>query len=146
VTGDVEGMFHQVSVPFYQVKYYCFLWFKDNNLNGPVEEREHHVHLFGSRPSPTISNNTLNKTAEDIASDFSSEVVVVVGDNFYVDDMALSKDSEEECVEIVKEVPAFLDRGGFNLTKFATNSPLALSVVDESKKASLTKTRGSPNP
>jgi hypothetical protein len=44
-------------------------------------------------------------------------------------------DSEEECAEIVREVPALVDRGGFNLTKFATNSPLALSVLDESKKA-----------
>jgi hypothetical protein len=77
----------------------------------------------------------LNKTAKDNASDFSPDVVAVVGDNFYVDDMGLSKDSEEECVEIVREVPALVYRGGFNLTKFATNSPLAPSVLDESKKA-----------
>jgi hypothetical protein len=79
VSGDVEGMFYQVSVPSHQVKYYRFLWFKDNDLNGPVEEHEHHVHLFGSRPSPTIAINTLNKTAEDNPSDFSPEVVTVVG-------------------------------------------------------------------
>ena len=139
VTGDVEGMFHQVAVPSHQVKYYRFLWFKDNDLHGPVEEREHTVHLFGSRPSPTIANNTLSKTAEDNANDFSAEVVAVVKENFYVDDMALSKDTEEQCVEIVTELPRLFDRGGFNLTKIATNSPLALLAVDESKKASSMK-------
>jgi hypothetical protein len=37
VTGDVEGMFHQVPVPPHQVKYYRFLWFKENNLHGPID-------------------------------------------------------------------------------------------------------------
>jgi hypothetical protein len=78
VTGDVEGMFHQVLVRSHQVKYYRFLWFKENDLHGPIEEYEHLVHLFGSKPSPTISNNTLRKTAEANANDFSPAVVAVI--------------------------------------------------------------------
>ena len=94
------------------------------------------VHLFGSKPSPTIANNTLRKTAKDNVNDFSLEVVAVVEDNFYVDDMASSKDCEEDCVRIVSELPILLKRGGFNLTQIATNSPLAFSAVDRSKRAS----------
>jgi hypothetical protein len=74
VTGDLEGRFHQVLVSPQQVKYYRFLWFKENDLHGPIKEREHWVHLFGSKPSLTISNNTLRKTAEAKADDFSPEV------------------------------------------------------------------------
>jgi hypothetical protein len=39
-----------------------------------MEEHEHWVHLFGSKPSPTISNNTLRKNAEANADDFSPAV------------------------------------------------------------------------
>jgi hypothetical protein len=100
VTDDVEGMFHQVLVPPHQVKYNWFLWFKVNDLHGPIEECKHWVHLFVSKPSPTISNNTLRKAAEANSNDFSPEVVAVVVDNFYVDDMALSKDTEENALKL----------------------------------------------
>ena len=86
VVTDVEGMFHQVKVAPQHTKYLKFLWFKDN-IDGPIEEREMMVHIFGARPSPTVVNFTLQKTAEDNKEDYSAEVVKTVSDNFYVDDM-----------------------------------------------------------
>ena len=115
------------------------MWFQNNDLNGPVEEREHPVRLFESKPSLTIATSTLRRTAQDKVEDFRPEIVEVVNRNFYVDDMATSKDKEEECLEIVETLPQLLKRGGFHLTKLATNSLLALAAVLDSERASSMK-------
>ena len=78
VVADVEGMFHQVKVAPHHTKYLKFLWFQNDNLNGPIEVREMLVNIFGARPSPTISNVTFRKTAEDNRNDYSVEVVKAV--------------------------------------------------------------------
>jgi hypothetical protein len=48
VVADIEGMFHQARVAPQHTKYLCFLWFQNDNLNGPVEEREKLVRPYGA--------------------------------------------------------------------------------------------------
>ena len=139
VVADVEGMFHQVRVAPQHTKYLRFLWFQNDVVNGPVEEREKLVHPFGARPSPTVSNFTLRKTAEDNKEDYSAQVVKAVKDNFYVDDMASSKDTVKEGIELVTDLPDMLKKGGFRLTKFISNSPEVMAAVPPEDRASSVK-------
>ena len=56
--------------------------------------------------------------AEDNKEDFSAEVVRVAKENFYVNDIASSKDTVEEGIELAPALPEMLKRGGFRLAKF----------------------------
>lgn len=42
--------------------------------------------------------------------------------NFYVDDLLLSVDTEEEAVATSRTLKAILRKGGFRLTKWTSNS------------------------
>ena len=57
--GDVEAMFHQVSVPPSKYDYLRFLWWPDGNLEGELQEYRMVVHLFGAVSSPSVANSAL---------------------------------------------------------------------------------------
>ena len=48
VAADIEGMFHQVRIALQHIKYLRFLRFQNDDLNGPIEEREKLIHPFGA--------------------------------------------------------------------------------------------------
>ena len=49
--GDVEAMFHQVTIPPEQYDYLRFLWW--------LQEYRMVVHLFGEASSPSVTNFAL---------------------------------------------------------------------------------------
>lgn len=49
--GDVEFMFHQVTIPPEQCDFLRFLWWPNGNLDSQLEEYRMVVHLFGYRVS-----------------------------------------------------------------------------------------------
>jgi hypothetical protein len=102
---------------------------EDDNGEGPIEVRKKLVHSFGARPSPTISNSTFPKTADDDTEDCSAEVIKVVRENLYVDDVAASKNAVKKGVELDTTLPAMLEDGGFGITKFVTNGLEVLAAV-----------------
>jgi hypothetical protein len=55
--------------------------------------------------------------------------------NFYVDDLLKSVDQKNGLLGIANEVASMLRRGGFNLTKFISNSDLLLNSLPASKLA-----------
>ena len=59
--------------------------------------------------------------------------------NFYVDDCLKSVCDEEEGVEVAKNLPKLLSRGGFHLTKWASNSGKVFDSIPGSEIASVVK-------
>ncbi|XP_053274096.1 uncharacterized protein LOC128436341 [Pleuronectes platessa] len=93
------------------------------------------VHLFGAVSSPSCANYALRRTADDNAEHFPHEVVNTVKCNFYVDDCLKSVASEEVAVQVVKDVTALCHKGGFNLSKWISNSRTVLLSIAEDCRA-----------
>ena len=53
--ADIEQMFHSFSVRKDHRDFLRFLWYKENDPEGPVTEFRMRVHLFGNTSSPAIA-------------------------------------------------------------------------------------------
>lgn len=93
------------------------------------------VHLFGAMSSPSCANYALRRTADDNAQYFPREVINTVKCNFYVDDCLKSVASEEEAVQLVKDVTVLCQKGGFDLSKWISNSRTVLLSIAEDCRA-----------
>ncbi|XP_063967618.1 uncharacterized protein LOC129271341 [Lytechinus pictus] len=135
VVGDVEAMFHQVKVPKKDCDALRFLWWENGNLaTEPVEYRMK-VHLFGATSSPSCAGFALRRTAEDNRHEYDEDVVNTVLDNFYVDDCLKSVPSDKDGVRLVQQLRGLLQKGGFRLTKWVSNSREVLNSIPDTEKA-----------
>ena len=99
------------------------LWWKDGDLNEPPQEYRMKVYLFGDVCSPSCANFALRKTAEDNESKYPTGVTEAVS-NFYVYDCLASRANEEEAISLISQLSELLQKGGFNITKWVSNSVL----------------------
>lgn len=76
-------MFYQVRVKPSDCSALRFLWWPNGKFDEPVEEYEMEVHLFSGASSPSCSNFTLKRTAEDNKTEFNLDTAETVKKNFY---------------------------------------------------------------
>ena len=96
------------------------------------------VHLFRGTWSPSCCTYALRRIAKDNAGSYSPATVETITQNFYVDDCLKSMSTVSEAINLVSELKMLAAVGGFNLTKWTSNSPDVISKVpysDQSKKA-----------
>ncbi|XP_078381431.1 uncharacterized protein LOC144664194 [Oculina patagonica] len=129
--GDVESMFHQVTVLPEQYDYLRFLWWPDGNLDAELEEYQMVVHLFGAVSSPSIANFALKQTASDNEEEHGTLVADTLRKNFYVDDCLRSVSSEDAAVELIEGLCQSCQKGGFHLTKLTCNHRSVLLRIPE---------------
>ena len=130
---DIEAMFLQVRVRPNHRNALRFLWWPSGDLNSEPEEFMMTAHLFGGVSSPSCTNFTFSKTADDSKVSFSLEVIRTVQRNFYVDDCLKAVKSEHDAVSLVKNLTELLKRGGFHLTKWLSNSREVVESIPESE-------------
>ncbi|XP_059184653.1 uncharacterized protein LOC131967729 [Centropristis striata] len=135
VMADIKAMFHQVHVAKGHTDFLRFLWWPDGDTTPSPMECRMKVHLFGAVSSPSCANYALRRTAEDNAQHFPLEVVNTVKQNFYVDDCLKSMASEEEAIQMMKDLTALCHKGGFHLSKWTSNSSKVLLSTAEEKRA-----------
>ena len=87
------------------------------------------VHLFGATSSPSCANYALRRTAIDSGHHFPPETGKTLKENFYVDDCVKSVSTENEAVQLVADLVNLCAMGGFNLTKFVSNSRKVLLSI-----------------
>ena len=134
--ADVKQMFHQVEVHEKDRDVFRFLWWPNGDISQDPEEHQMLVHLFGATSSPSCASFALKRTAEINRQSFSVQAVATVNRNFYVDDCLKSVTSVSEAVSLVNELPLLLEKGGFHLTKWISNSQEVIAAVPESDRAS----------
>ncbi|KAJ8381315.1 hypothetical protein SKAU_G00020930 [Synaphobranchus kaupii] len=132
---DVKKMFPQVKVLSQHVDFLRFLWWPDGDINQPLKEYRMIVHLFGATSSSSCASYGLRQTAEGNKGCFSAEAVSTVKNNFYVDDLLKAVDSEEHAIALCKELKSLCAAGGFNLTKWISNSRVILAFIPDAEKA-----------
>ncbi len=135
VMADIEAMFYRVLIPESQRSFLRFFWWKDGELNGELEEYEMCAHVFGAVSSGACANYALKKTADDGEARFGPEVAETVRRDFYVDDWLKSVGDVSTAIPLVKGVGDLCAAGGFNLTKFVSNSREVIESVPPDKRA-----------
>lgn len=93
------------------------------------------VHLFGAASSPSCASYALRKTADDNQLEFLDAVVQSVKQNFYVDDCLKSLATEEEAIQMIKDLTALCQKGSFILEKWISNSRVVLQALTEEQRA-----------
>lgn len=137
--SDIQAMFHQVRVSDKDVDFLRFLWWPQGDTTKTTVEYRMKVHLFGAASSPSCANYALRKTADDNSTQFPPEVVSTVKHNFYVDDCLKAMASEEEAIQMVTDLTALCCKGGFNLSKWISNSRTVLASIPEESRTTDTK-------
>ena len=117
ISADIEGMFMQVGVRPQDLKFLRYLWKESEKLICFHFRR----HIFGARCSPTCCVFALRQTAEDNCQQYSSAAKAVLR-SFYKDDLYHATDTVEEAFSVSKVLKNLLLLGGFNLTKWSSNS------------------------
>ncbi|KAA3678092.1 uncharacterized protein DEA37_0010982 [Paragonimus westermani] len=128
-------MFLQVRIPEKDRGAFRFLWWADGNLGVHPAEYQMSAHPFGAKSSPFCTNFALRQTADDYGHLFDDMTKRTVKDNFYVDDCLMSLRDVEVAKRFVTQVCGLLQKGGFRLRKWVSNSREAVDTIPLSERA-----------
>ena len=109
--ADIEAMFHQVKVIRQDHDVLRFLWWPRGNLEEDPVKYRITVHLLGGTWSPSCCTFALHKTAKEYAQEYSSAARDAVPRNFYVDDCLKSVSTDEEAVQLTKQLKGLVAQG-----------------------------------
>jgi len=135
ITADIEKMYHQVKIKAEDQPALSFLW-RNLDKSKPPDVCQMEVAVFGARCSPAIANYVLQKTAEDHAT--AAEDSKAIKESFYMDDFLKSEKTVEAAIDRAKSVTALLKKGGFHLTKWASNNREVLQALPASEVSNST--------
>lgn len=136
ISADIESMFSRIRLPANDQDALRFFWKPDmtspeSALESP-KVYQNRVHIFGAKCSPACANYCLKRVATDMkdgADCFSAEALDTIQRSFYVDDLLKGIDTTERAVSLSTELVNLCDKGGFKLTKWASNCPEVLAAV-----------------
>ena len=132
--ADIEAMYHQVLVPDDQQTFLKFLWWSTNDINDEPQDFMMCAHVFGGTSSASCSNYALRRTAVDNKEVYGTDAATTLLRNFYVDDLLKSMKDVQSARQLVQKVINMCKSGGFNLTKFLSNSKELLATIPEEKR------------
>lgn len=92
------------------------------------------MHLFGATSSPSVACFALRHSVAN--SPCSNNVRKTVQSSFYVDDLLISRNTEDEAISTMVEVKQVIGNCGFNLTNFDSNSSSVLVATSNTAQSS----------
>ena len=106
------------------------------DLHCPPEEFQMCVQIFSGVSSPSCASFALRKTVDDNENEFDKDTVTTVKRNFCVDDCLKSVESDSKAIKLVQQLRDLLSNGGFNLTKWISNSRDVIESIPEAARVS----------
>lgn len=130
MSADVAKMFRQIEVqrPYWDLQ--RILW--RESPQEPIQEWWLTVVTYGLASSPYNAVRTLTQCAIDNAEKLP-HAAAVVQEDFYVDDLLTSLETELEAKQLKSELTALLQSGGFELTKWCSNYDVIMNEQIDSK-------------
>jgi len=125
--ADLEKMFLQIKVDEKDQDVLRYVWRDLKSDDAPGIYRLQRL-AFGVNCSPFLAIATIQHHAKECKEEFPAASMEVLS-NMYVDDCLTGDDSVEASVELQKSLAKMTERGGFNLTKWASNSEEVLSHI-----------------
>ena len=132
VGGDVAEMFLQIQNQEKDRQYQRFLF--RERPEDPVMELEPTVHIFGNRGSPCVALYVIQTHAKENEQRYPRATEAVLKSSI-VDDIMDSVETEEEAVQLFKDLKICFDECGMNIRKFISNSKLVLDSLPEEDRA-----------
>ena len=136
VLADIEGMFMQIAIRPEDQSALRFLWLEDDF----VRQYQYTRLIFGANCSPCCAIFALRKCSFDNCDQFPHVHASVVKD-FYMDDFIKSFPTITDARQLTSDLRTVLARGGFRLTKFASNNSSAIDHLPETEKESPVETK-----
>ena len=138
VTADIEQAFLIISIAPQDRDVLYFLWFKD-----PLDAASDIITLqfiqlvFCLRPSPAILGSVISKHLDNYQSQYP-QLIQSIKNSFYVDDLISREATVEEAFNTYVVAKKFMAEGGFNVRKWASNSPELMSRIIYAESSSCT--------
>ena len=125
-SADIRQMYRQINLVENHRCFQRILW--RSSPNNPVEAYELNTVSFGVKSSPFLALRTVQQLAEDekMSLPLGSEIVKR---DMYIDDVVSSVDSINHAVIAYDQLIELFRRGGFQLTKWASNSKQFLDSI-----------------
>ena len=129
ITADIKAMYLQVRLPVDSRDCFRFLWYEGNE----VVQYRMTSHLFGGVFCASSTTYALRRTLQDFQA--SSLVSEAVCKSMYVDDLLRSYAELPQAMQACTAIQSLLLKGGFELTKFVSNSTEIFHHLPESDLA-----------
>lgn len=126
LTTDITKMYRQVMVPENQRDLLRIVW--RANENEPMKHYRMKRQTYGLKSSAYCCVEALCRCAHDYANEYPLASGAVL-QSFHVDDGTLGADNDAEAEELYRQLNLMLNKGGFPLAKWATNSMRMQSVI-----------------
>uniref|UniRef100_A0A8D9F1P1 Integrase catalytic domain-containing protein n=1 Tax=Cacopsylla melanoneura TaxID=428564 RepID=A0A8D9F1P1_9HEMI len=128
INGDITKMFLQIMVTENDCKYQKLIYrfHKDD----PLTTYEMKVVVFGMKPSPFLAQRTVKQLVQDESQNYKH--AAQIADFLYMDDAVKSFLTVTEAQLFYKDVVQMFKAGGFNFTKWISNSPEVMNIIPES--------------
>ena len=117
--GDIRKMYHSIDISNKDQMVHLFLW-RDCVSNQAVETYAITAVNMGDRPSATIAQVALRKTAEAAKEIFPESAHIIIN-NSYMDDISASVDDEAEAISRMGEIDRILNPSGFVIKEWISN-------------------------
>ena len=114
--GDISKMYHAIGIPLVDQMTHLFLWRGLKEDCPPITYAMTAVNM-GDRPSATIAQLALRKTAEEVIQIYPEAANTIVR-NAYMDDIPGSTVSASETMKITSEIDQILLKKGFRIKEW----------------------------
>ena len=132
LTADIEKAFLMVGINEADRDMLRFLWLKDpDDLNSEIVHLRFTRLVFGLRPSPAILASTIRHHLDSqVSEEFKPHFIEVLKKSLYVDDLVTGEGDEAKALELCSKSKSLMQRGGFNLRKWKTNSKIVQEAIN----------------
>ncbi|XP_063370775.1 uncharacterized protein LOC134659099 [Cydia amplana] len=128
--ADIEKMFRMIGINIQDQKYQKIIW-RDNE-HQRFREYALTTTTYGTKAAPWLAMMTLRQLAKDERHNYP-EAAKVVEESFYMDDLLHGCHDLESAKKMKQHLIELLESGGFNLRKWASNTPELLQGVSKSQ-------------
>ncbi|XP_037049650.1 uncharacterized protein LOC119083940 [Bradysia coprophila] len=129
---SLKKMFRQIQLAPNQRDFQRIVWRFDSN--GPIKEYRIATVIDGTAAAPFLATRTLRQVADDVKEEFPTAAKVIKED-FYMDDVSSGSFSVESTIQLRRDLAQSMDRCGFRLRKWLSNSQDVLESIPVEDRA-----------
>ena len=133
ITADIEKMFRQIVVAPEDRDLQRIIW--RESPADPISEYQLNTVTYGTASATFLAVRTMIQLARDEGHHFPLANQVLLRD-FYMDDLLSGDDTIEKAVLIQSQITALLQKGGFNIRKWTSNSKALMDLIPDDLRES----------
>ncbi|GFU93784.1 integrase catalytic domain-containing protein [Trichonephila clavipes] len=128
-SADIKKMYRQILVDPNQRDLQRIMW--KTSADAPVKTYKLATVTYGTISAPFLATRTLRALADEKKAEFLDEADVICNDS-YMDDILSGESTLEGAKKLQTRLSQLLQRGGFELHKWVSNSPELLKDLSAS--------------